>query len=61
MFPYIMPRGRLLKIDMLAKVYKLKTELYNKEERNSNMTGQWYDGAHDSLDKVLDIINEYSQ
>jgi len=25
------------------------------------MTGQWYDGAHDSLDKVLDIINEYSQ
>ena len=55
-----MPRGSLHKIDMLAKVYKLKTELY-KKDTNSGMTGQWYDGAHDSLDKVLDIINEYSQ
>ena len=55
-----MPRGRLLKVDMLAKVYKLKTELYDKKN-NTNMTGQWYDGAHDSLDKVLDIINEYAQ
>ena len=55
-----MPRGRLLKVDMLAKVYKLKTELYDKEN-NTGMTGQWYDGAHDSLDKVLDILNEYAQ
>ena len=55
-----MPRGRLHKTDMLAKVYKLKTELYNKET-DRLMTGQWYDGAHDSLDKVLDIINEYAQ
>ena len=55
-----MPRGSLHKTDMLAKVYKLKTELYNKETDQS-MTGQWYDGAHDSLDKILDIINEYSQ
>ena len=55
-----MPRGRLHKTDMLAKVYKLKTELYSKDT-NSGMTGQWYDGANDSLDKVLDIINEYSQ
>ncbi len=55
-----MPRGRLHKTDMLAKVYKLKTELYDKEN-DACRTGQWYDGAHDSLDKVLDIINEYSQ
>ena len=55
-----MPRGSLHKTDMLAKVYKLKTELYDKET-NPGMTGKWYDGAHDSLDKVLDIINEYSQ
>ena len=55
-----MPRGRLHKTDMLAKVYKLKTELYDKEN-NTGMTGQWYDGAHDSLDKILDIINEYAQ
>ena len=59
-----MPRGRLLKVDMLAKVYKLKTELYDKESNTgmtAGMTGQWYDGAHDSLDKILDIINEYAQ
>lgn len=55
-----MPRGHLHKTDMLAKVYKLKTELYDKQY-NSGMTGQWYDGAHDSLDKILDILNEYSQ
>jgi len=55
-----MPRGSLHKTDMLAKVYKLKTELYNKET-DRLMTGQWYDGAHDSLDKILDIINEYAQ
>ena len=55
-----MPRGKLLKVDMLAKVYKLKTELYDKET-NPSMTGQWYDGAHNSLDKVLDILNEYNQ
>ena len=58
-----MPRGSLRKTDMLAKVYKLKTKLYDKDT-SSSMTGQtsqWYDGAHDSLDKVLDIINEYSQ
>lgn len=58
-----MPRGSLRKTDMLAKVYKLKTELYDKDTSSSmtGQTGQWYDGAHDSLDKVLDIINEYSQ
>lgn len=58
-----MPRGSLRKTDMLAKVYKLKTELYDKDANPSmtGQTGQWYDGAHDSLDKVLDIINEYSQ
>lgn len=55
-----MPRGHLLKVDMLAKVYKLKNELYDKKS-NSSMTGQWYDGANDSLDKVLDILSEYSQ
>jgi hypothetical protein len=59
-----MPRGSLRKTDMLAKVYKLKTELYEKDTSSSmttGQTGQWYDGAHNSLDKVLDIINEYSQ
>jgi len=54
-----MPRGRLLKIDILAKVYKLKTELYNGKYYDKS--SEWHDGAHQSLNEVLDIINEYSQ
>ena len=54
-----MPRGSLHKTDMLAKGYKLKTDLYNGE--HDKRTGQWHDGAHDTLNTVLDILNEYSQ
>lgn len=54
-----MPRGNLHKTDMLAKVYKLKTDLYDGV--HDKKTGQWHDGAHDTLNTVLDILNEYSQ
>ena len=54
-----MPRSRMHKIDLEAKVYKLKTELYNKEI-HPGVTGQWHDGAHYTLNKVLDILQEYS-
>ena len=53
-----MPRGRLLKIDILARVYKMKTDLYDGKYKDR--TGQWHDGAHDTLNTVLDILNEYS-
>ncbi len=54
-----MPRSRMNKIDLEARVYRLKNELYGKET-DSSMTGQWYDGAHYTLNKVLDILQEYS-
>lgn len=50
-----MSRGRILKTDMLAKVYKLKTELY-RENKDS-----WNEGSHYALNKVLDILNEYRE
>jgi hypothetical protein len=55
----IMPRGRMKKIDIEARIYKLKTALYNGEYQDKN--GDWHDGHHAALNKVLDILNEYSQ
>lgn len=54
-----MPRSTMLKVDMLARIYKLKTELY--EEHEKTKTGQWVDGAHYAYNKVLDILQEYRQ
>ena len=53
-----MPRGRLDKVDILARVYKMKTALYDGQ--HSDKSGDWHDGAHDAINKVLDAINEYS-
>jgi len=54
-----MPRSTMLKTDILARLYKLKTELY--EEHEVTKTGQWTDGAHFAYNKVLDILQEYRQ
>ena len=54
-----MPRGIMLKTDMLARIYKLKTSLYNGEHKEK--PGLWHDGAHDALNKVLDILQEYRE
>ena len=53
-----MARGRIDKVDMLSRVYKMKTALYNGQQ--SDKPGDWHDGAHDALNKVLDALNEYS-
>ena len=50
-----MGRGRLSKIDMQAKLYKLKNELH----------GEWRDPAtkelaNHYLNKCLDFINEFN-
>ena len=52
-----MPSGRIGKIDMLSRVYKLKDGLYNGE--NSDKNSDWHDGAHEMLNRILDMINEY--
>lgn len=54
-----MSRGRMSKIDMLSRVYKLKTALYNGQHHDKEK--EWHDGAHESLNRVLDILNEYRE
>lgn len=52
-----MPRAIMQKTDILARVYKLKTALFNGE--HSDKSGDWHDGAHDSLNKILEILQEW--
>ena len=52
-------RGRVSNIDILSRVYKLKTALYNGQHHDKS--GDWHDGAHESLNKILDILNEYRE
>ena len=53
-----MPRGIMHKVDIKSRVLRLKTDLYNG--RYDRQNGDWHDGAHEMLNKVLDMINEYS-
>lgn len=53
-----MPRGTLTKIDIQARIYKLKNSLYNGQYQNKN--ADWHDGHHEALNKILNILNEYS-
>ncbi len=52
-----MTRGRLDKVDILARVYKMRTSRYDGQ--HSAKSGDWHDGHHAALNKVLDAINEY--
>ena len=53
-----MPRGRMQKIDIEPRVLKLKTELH--DGKYDGASDDWLDGAHYSLNRVLDILQEYS-
>jgi len=53
-----MPRGKVTKIDVLQKLYKLKNDLYNMKYPQ---TSEWYRGSHDSLNKIIDYLKEYSE
>jgi hypothetical protein len=53
-----MPRSQMLKVDMEARLYKLKTELYEMENYKGK-TGQWCDGAHHAYNEVLKVLQEY--
>lgn len=54
-----MPRGRLSKVDLLSRIYRLKNHIYHRE-----WYSHWNDkerkSADEMLNKVLDILNEYS-
>jgi len=52
-----MPRNQITKIDILSRVYKMKTSLYDGEQ--SDKSGEWHDGAHKALNDVLIIIDEF--
>ena len=53
-----MPRGRMQKVDIESRVLRLKTDLF--EGRYEGASQEWIDGAHHSLNRVLDILQEYS-
>ena len=46
------------KIDIEPRVLKLKTELY--EGKYDGASEEWIEGAHHSLNMVLNILQEYS-
>jgi len=54
-----MSTGTVTKVDLLARIYKLKTALYNGEHKDKG--AEWHDGAHYALTSVLDILDEYSR
>ena len=53
-----MPRGRLLKVDILARVLNKKKEL--GEGRYDHQSYDWREGYDRALNQVLDDLNEYS-
>jgi hypothetical protein len=49
------------KVDFLARVYKLKTALYDNTDMFDCFSEEKKEGAHDALNRVLDILNEYKE
>jgi len=54
-----MPRGIMLKPEIQARIYKLKTALFDGEHKDKSE--EWHDGAHAAYNAVLDILTEYRQ
>lgn len=52
-----MPRNTITKEVMRCRVLKLKNELYNGDQRYKG--AEWHNGAHEMLNRVLDILQEY--
>jgi len=55
-----MPRGILNKVDILSRVLRLKQSLHDKTEYH-NWNNQERNAADQMLNRVLDMLNEYSQ
>ena len=52
-----MPKNQIDKKEINLRVLKLKDSLYNDTYLGAN--GEWHNGAHHMLNKVLDILQEY--
>lgn len=51
-----MPRNELKLEELKVRVLKLKETLYSETYQGNS--GEWHDGAHYTLNKVLDILQE---
>lgn len=56
-----MPRGMLTRVDMLYKVHELKKSLHENFDIFKNFSDEEKNGANKTLNRILDIINEYHQ
>ena len=56
-----MPRGILSKVDVLARIYKLKNDVYNRHGRYEKYNELELDAANQTLNDVLNMIGEYSR
>ena len=52
-----MPKNQIDKEEINVRVLKIKNELYNGTYLGA--PGEWHNGAHHMLNKVLDILQEY--
>jgi len=52
-----MPRGIMHKVDILARVLRMKKDLGPIHSHSND----YKKGVDDTLNRVLDMINEYSQ
>jgi len=57
----VMPRGIMLKVDILARMYKLKTDLYEGGPTFSHLSEESKYGAHEAINRVLDVLQEYRE
>jgi len=53
----LMPRNPVTKEELRHRVLKLKKELYDGSLYSKG--SEWHNGAHDMLNRVLDILQEY--
>ena len=51
--------GQMHKVDMQARAFKLKNELYGRCERRE-LTEQECRGAEEYLNKLLDVVDEFA-
>lgn len=56
-FLLAMPRNQVERAELEVRVLKIKNELYNGT--HMHRSGDWHDGAHMMLNRILDILQEY--
>lgn len=52
-----MPKNSVTREELITRVLKLKTELYDGSWSAKNR--DWHEGGQSSLNRVLDVLEEY--